>query len=339
MNNHVVHIVSLDKFSMSFIEFVENNLVNYNNKYLYISKQRPDIKIKNLVHFDSKFKLISLLYILYKADKIVIHGLHNKYIILILFFHPWLMKKVYWIMRGADFYFPSRHNFIKKTVIKNIGNYLTFLKGDFEYIKRWYGAKGRYIESFVYPSNLFKDLSYLPKEKSRGGVINILIGNSGAVTNNHHEILNKLKKYKEHNIKIYAPFSYGGLKHPGYKKKVIAYGKELFRDKFIPLTEFMTLENYLELLSGIDIAIFAHNRQQAMGNTITLLGFGKKVYMRSDTTTWKLFKDIDVKVYDMENIDINLIEDDIQNKNQEKVKEYFSEDKYIKQLKNLFDSK
>lgn len=54
------------------------------------------------------------------------------------------------------------------------------------------------------------------------------------------------------------------------ERKVIIKGKELFGEKFIPLTEFMTFEKYLEFLGSIDIAIFAHKRQQAMGNTITI---------------------------------------------------------------------
>jgi len=101
----------------------------------------------------------------------------------------------------------------------------------------------------------------------------------------------------------------------------------------------MPFEKYLEFLGEIDIAIFAHKRQQAMGNTITLLGLGKKVYMRSNITPWQLFKDIDVKVFDVDDIKINLIDEQTQKENQEKIKEYFSKENYLNQLKNLFESK
>lgn len=75
-----------------------------------------------------------------------------------------------------------------------------------------------------------------------------------------------------------------------------------------------------------------------MGNTISLLGLGKKVYIRSDITTWQLFEDIDVKLYDVVDIQIDLMDKQTQKENQEKIKEYFSEENYLNQLKNLFES-
>ena len=61
--------------------------------------------------------------------------------------------------------------------------------------------------------------------------------------------------------------------------------------------------------------------------------------MRNDITPWQLFKDIDVKVFDVVNIEIDLIGKQIQKENQQKVKEYFSEEDYLKQLQELFESK
>ena len=42
------------------------------------------------------------------------------------------------------------------------------------------------------------------------------------------------------------------------------------------LFDFMEYKLYFEYLCTIDIAIFAHNRSQDMGNIINLLGLGKK---------------------------------------------------------------
>lgn len=186
---------------------------------------------------------------------------------------------------------------------------------------------------YVYPSNLYKEYDIKPKEHS---TINIQLGNSADPTNNHLDVLNKLVKYKDENIKIFTPLSYGDQE---YAKDVIAKGKELFGDKFVALTDFMPFEKYLEFLGSIDIAIFAHKRQQAMGNTITLLRLGKKVYMRSDITPWQLFNDIDVKVFDVDNIGIDTMDEQTKMKNIRKVKEYFSQENYLKQLQNLFESK
>ena len=49
----------------------------------------------------------------------------------------------------------------------------------------------------------------------------------------------------------------------------------------------MSINDYSRMLNDIDIAIYNNNRQQATGN-IEILGYlGKKIFVRSDTTTWQ----------------------------------------------------
>lgn len=102
------------------------------------------------------------------------------------------------------------------------------------------------------------------------------------------------------------------------------------------MTDFMAFDEYLDFLSNIDVAIFNHERQQAMGNKITLLGLGKKVYMRSDITPWSTFSEKGIQVFDIENIDILQLDENIRQQNMVRVKEYFSQENYTKQLKNIF---
>jgi hypothetical protein len=325
--------MTLDKFNIPFIDFVNQYFDETLHQFVFLQKpqyQHGMTQEHDIAWIDKKYKTFELLQYMYKADKIVIHGLWSGYLIKLLFLQPWLLKKCYWVMWGGDFYFPEKQYWIKKQVIKNIGHFITYIKGDYELVQKWYGAKGSYHECFMYPSNLYKEYDIKPKEHS---IINIQLGNSADPTNNHIEVLQNLVSYKDENIKIFTPLSYGDI---AYAKEVIAKGKELFGEKFIPLTEFIPFENYLEFLSEIDIAIFAHKRQQAMGNTITLLGLGKKVYMRSDITPWQFFKGINIKVFYAQNLEINLIDEQTQKENQRKIKEYFSKEKLKKQLQEIF---
>lgn len=335
----ILHLTRKEKFTKPFIDFIKENFDISEYFFLLVGGQN---KKEFYIEYDSYIKTISnkkdfLKYFIefnkkmYKADKIIIHGLSQPYNIYYLFLNPWLLKKYYWAMWGGDFYFPEKQSWIKKQVIKKMGHFITYIKGDYESAQKWYGAKGEYHECFMYPSNLYKKYDIKPKKHT---TINIQLGNSADPSNNHIDILKQLVKYKDENIQLFIPLSYGNKE---YAKEVIAYGEELFREKFIPLREFMPFEKYLEFLGSIDIAIFAHKRQQAMGNTITLLGLGKKVYMRSDITPWQLFKDVDVKVFDVENIEIDLIDKQIQKENQEKIKEYFSEEKLKIQMEDLFN--
>nr|MDA3878207.1 TDP-N-acetylfucosamine:lipid II N-acetylfucosaminyltransferase [Halothiobacillus sp.] len=122
-----------------------------------------------------------------------------------------------------------------------------------------------------------------------------------------------------------------------YAKVIATRGKEMFGNKFTPLLEFMPFENYLELLGQIDIAVFAHKRQQAMGNTITLLGLGKKVYMHSDVTPWAMFNELGVKVFDICKFDLMPLNDDVREKNQKRIKSHFSEITLAQQLQYIFE--
>ena len=114
--------------------------------------------------------------------------------------------------------------------------------------------------------------------------VNVLVGNSTDPTNNHIEIFNMIEEQIEEIDKIYCPLSYGIFRD--YKDSIIKEGTKRFGDKFVALTDFMTIEEYTEFLKTIDVAIFNHNRQQAMGVTLSLLSLGKIVYCKGGTTSY-----------------------------------------------------
>ena len=121
---------------------------------------------------------------------------------------------------------------------------------------------------------------------------------------------------------------------------MIIKGKELFGKKFIPLTEFMPFEKYLEFLGSIDIAIFLHKRQQAMGNIITLIGLGKKVYLRDDISTWNSLNEINLKVFSFNNSDfsLELLRKEEIIENNLIVNRNYSESKLIEQWQKIFNN-
>jgi pyruvate/2-oxoglutarate/acetoin dehydrogenase E1 component len=98
----------------------------------------------------------------------------------------------------------------------------------------------------------------------------------------------------------------------------------------------LPFNKYLEFLGNIDIAIFAHNRQQSMGNIITLLGLGKKVYIKNDITSWEHFKNINVQVFDIASINLEILDEQVIYNNIQKIKEYYSESNLKAQLEIIF---
>lgn len=340
----ILHCMHAEKFIESFIDFVEKNFDS--SQHLYLIRQSGNFKIKpqsNVVFIEERLGKLKqlLLYVRYlnRAERIILHGLFDRGVFLILFAQPWLLKKCYWVMWGGDLYYYQNRprglrsdlfEKVRASVIRRIAHLVTYIKGDYELAQKWYGAKGEYHECLMYPSNLYKEYVVQPK---KGDAVNILVGNSADPTNNHAEVFEKLKPYKDLNIQIICPLSYGPS---GYAEAIAKLGRELFADKFIPLLDFMPFEKYIDLLGQIDIAVFAHKRQQAMGNTITLLGLGKKVYMRDDITSWEFISQMGIRVYNMSDFDLSEQEEATTKINKEIVRRYFSESNLLNQLDEIF---
>lgn len=339
----IVHIAVGDKFITPFVQFIESHFDSTEHLFLIspltLYKVKPRANVVMVGEHMSRFRKMAVwTNAMNKADKIILHGIFDIRIVNLLCLQPWLLKKCYWIMWGGDLYrYKLRGLGIRSDiqeakrafVIKRIGHLVSHVRGDFELAQKWYGATGQYHECFMYPSNLYKEYEIPEKQ---GTSINILLGNSADPSNNHFELLDQLVRYKYQDILVYCPLSYGDAQ---YAERVIKQGQVLFGGKFIPLRDFMPFEKYLELLGQIDVGIFAHKRQQGMGNITTLLGLGKKVYMRSDVTSWKTFEQLGVRLYDVNEIEMTRIEAGIAKRNQEIISSYFSERKLIKQWEEI----
>lgn len=345
-----LHIFPNQKFTESFIDFVNKHFDSNDHIFLVIGKG-IDAKITsrdNVKKISKDLKsLLLLIDKMYKCEKIFLHGLFFKEIVFMLFIQPWLLKKSNWIVWGGDLYWYKDlreglklklYEGFRSIVIRYMGGLITHIKGDYELAQLWYGAKGKYYYSFMYPSNLYKefDLSKVNKDSEK---TYIQVGNSADPTNNHLEVFNKLEKYKNEEIEIIVPLSYGNAQ---YRDKVIEEGTKKFGNKFNPIVDYMPFEKYLELLAKIDVAIFNHKRQQAMGNIITLLGLGKKVYIRDDITTWRFCAEHGLKVYSLNEDVSELFDEMLENEkanNINNIKKKFSEIKLKEDLTNIFSAK
>ena len=151
-------------------------------------------------------------------------------------------------------------------------------------------------------------LTYYPMENLIGKKLlkekvvndgNILLGNSGSIMNNHIEAFDILKKEEIGDKKIIVPLSYGDSE---YTKTIIKKGKEIFGDKFIPLTKFIPREEYNKITLSCSIVFMNHYRQQAMGNILTAIWLGSKVYMNNSTTSYKYLSRIGIKINSIQDL-------------------------------------
>ncbi len=166
-------------------------------------------------------------------------------------------------------------------------------RSEYDIIKHHYDTGAEY-RKFFYPNPLnFQKLRHVSEEapadwpeldavKECSKLV--LVGNSGYPSNNHADVLQMLSGIESCDFGVVCPLSYG---RPAYIEKVIAIGRELLGDRFVPLTEFMAADRYFQLLRKTDTAIMNHFRQQGKGNIIPLIYLGKKVYLREAVTTYR----------------------------------------------------
>lgn len=346
MANNVLHICRMEKFIPPFIQLVESRFGLHHHQFVLfgdharfpVANRKGIYKVKRT----PQAKLVARLHLtvaMHRADRIILHGLFNRSVTKLLWLMPWLLKKCYWVMWGDDLYRyqsiadAGRWTFkesVRRRVIRDMGHLVTHIPGDVDLARQWYGATGRFHPCLMYPSNVFRDLEIPPRQDQR---INIQVGNSADPGNNHFEVLDKLAAYRSEDIAVYVPLSYG---NPDHAKAVVEYGEKLFGDKFKPMLEFMPYDAYLRFLSDIDVAVFNHRRQQAMGNTITLLGLGKKVFIRDEVTPWSVFQSLGIHIFDVDSFCLERLDASAVETNRKVVKSAFSEEKLVSQLQTIF---
>lgn len=123
---------------------------------------------------------------------------------------------------------------------------------------------------------------------------NILVGNSASFENNHLEVFDQIVDIDLENRKIICPLSYGNSE---YKKHVLKKGYHLFGDKFVPLEEFTSLQEYISVLSTCSIFLMNHLRQQAAGNIALALLIGGKVLLDTRNPLFDHYKNEGFKIF------------------------------------------
>ena len=328
-----IHIIENEKFTQPFLDMLQDYFpqnsnivyVHHENNYDFVKKKYSFVK------FIDSFEEVDLSLANQCLDKIFIHAFYSRHLLLFLYKNRFNIdfKKVVFIAWGSDIYnnylelrqpplnfkdlrrrFRTRlYERIKKNLMKKVRLYMTFASGDIDIINNIYGANGIQFDC-LYPSTV--DLENLNRIKklnhnnistdetvssahkedfsNKNHTTTILLGNSATETNQHIEILDVLYKYKNENIKIICPLSYGDKK---YALQIKDYGQKLFGDKFIPLLDYLNPVEYTKLLGNVNIAVFNHNRQQATGNIEILSYLGKKIFIRSDISSWKHYVERD----------------------------------------------
>lgn len=313
-------------FTVPYMKLIREHDAEKLHVFVVWGQVVPEYPIKDVYFINDSKGYFNLLKLIYKADKIILHSLFIPKYLLAVSVVPGAIAKAYWVVWGADLHFHeyAEDNFKYKIYDMYRGNFIrklrgicTLVIGDYELAKKWYGTKSEYFQA-IYKVDGLSYAQSLPIKK-RENKIRIIVGNSATESNNHFHVFELLEKFKNEDIEIICPLSYGNIE---YAAKVENMGKKIFGAKFIAIKEFFTSEKYIELLNSIDVGIFDNTRQQALGNIYLLLVMQKKLYLNSSSEMWTNFRNTEkLKIFDVEELktssvkDIALIEENDSNKN------------------------
>ena len=171
-----------------------------------------------------------------------------------------------------------------KKAIKRIDYFSSPFPEDFDLIRTYFGNEFQPTYTRVFYGSVERTCA--PGVAAIYGN-NILVGNSATATNNHLDVFNLLSTIDLGDRRIIVPLSYGDAE---YRDAIIAYGRELFGDRFQPIVEFMPLDRYNTLIAQCSLVVMGHRRQQGGGNTVTQLYKGAKVFLDEANTVYQYYK-------------------------------------------------
>ena len=312
-----------------------------------------------------------------KWDLIWVHGLTNNHARFVLS----LKQKTFvmWSTWGYDYVrFASRWLYgvhttflwLKitpfKTIVKTILTYLVAKTGLVRFLPHLHCRFFRLVDFYSvvisdedqFMSRILKktarrvDFHYIGLKPKQGEVIEfpvvdlnakrIWIGNSATLTNNHIDVFHIVSKLREYQVLV--PLSYAlHSKRDIVTDMIDSIGVELLKERFCPIHDFMPFDEYKNLMSTCAVFIFAHRRQQSVGNLCLALRLGGCVIMNSCSPAYQYFTRHGVVIYSLAELNrrgINKILTEFrlhQRENIERYKQLRNYDKLVSEIKHSVD--
>ncbi len=187
----------------------------------------------------------------------------------------------------------------KKAAIAKMALFSPVLPNEYPLIKAAFGAK-------QFPAAVQWNYGSLEEVLLKGFIDrqmsgqNILLGNSASASCNHLDILDWLASSTSlQGQQVICPLSYGDT---AYASAIKTTGQQLLPANFLPLTDFMPLQQYLDLVSSCSHLIMNHVRQQGVGNILIMLYLGAMVFLREENPCYDYFRQQGFVLYSVQQL-------------------------------------
>lgn len=221
-------------------------------------------------------------------------------------------------------------------VINKLSYFITDNGCDEDVFNRYFGDKNITFPGTInyYPIENLIDESKREKECYGSAV---WVGNSAAANGNHVWVFEKLKNFSD-DIKILTPISYGDVR---FVKFIDNEGRKILGDKFVPLKDYLPVNDYYSKFLQANAFIFGHFRQCAVGNILMAFYFGGKVFLSNRNPLLSMYKENGFTVYSIEDdltekFAVLPLDKDQRKRNRELVLSIASYESSMNQLRNVF---
>lgn len=322
----IIHFANDEKFiDKAYDEFKQFESLAHSHFTIFSNNsQLKHIRFKCSIADENYFKHPETAVILNSYDLIIIHFMDVRYFDLLK--NQRIKTKILWIGWGGDYYWlintlnnfaiykeltkaqlGIKDNFFLKILKKyknnknvnllNRVNYFSpVLEEDFSLIKKNYkNFKPQYV-AWNYGNLEDHYRSDLPILGDA-----VLLGNSATATNNHYDLIKIIDQLNLSNEKIFIPVSYG---EKGYKDRLKKnlLKREINVKNIILLEDFLTVDEYNNILSQCSNVFMGHIRQQAMGNVISLIYMGARLFFFRESVVYNYLIKNGLAVYSFDQL-------------------------------------
>ena len=161
----IVHISSDDKFMPDYIQLINENFDAKQHLFLILSfvpymKYVQPLRWENVIILHKDVHCICTLYKQMRAaDKIIIHGLFSRILLLMGLLLPDTSKKEFFAPWGGDMNWQEDNRIIlamKRQFLSHIAGVIISSKRWYAWLQQHYRVNCRYFLSIVYPSNVVR---------------------------------------------------------------------------------------------------------------------------------------------------------------------------------------
>lgn len=187
-----------------------------------------------------------------------------------------------------------KYNYNFEQAVQRIDIFLCLFEEEYNFLNANFKNLPQFVQIPIFKSLI--NLTSFVKEKNGGKII---IGNSRNIYNNHIDIFNITKRFKNFNFVL--PFNYGSKSIYSEKVEVIAKTQNITIIK-----SFLQLEAYEGLMDESVAFVLNSYRQMAVGNILIAIKKGMKLYLNKNNIVYKVLKNSNFYIFSIEDLEKDL---------------------------------